>query len=76
MHNMKGDVRKLLDFKNDVINRIAVLRQKLHKEQIELEKYTYLENDVLKKELHKKKIQERNETDEVAILLTNFKRRS
>jgi flagellar biosynthesis chaperone FliJ len=75
MHNMKGDVKRLQDGKRETQNRIATLQQKLKKEQMELEKFLYLEQDVLKKVAEKKKVAERNYTDEVAILLTNVKKR-
>jgi hypothetical protein len=75
MKNMKGSVKKLHEGKNETQNRIAVLQQELKKEQLELEKFIYLENDILKKFAQKQKMVEKNYTDEVATLLTNFKNR-
>ncbi len=69
MHNMKNEIHKregLIDASN---RRIEQLRNDMVLVQREIEKFQYLENEILKKRAEEEKRREAKEMDEIAVLL-------
>ena len=69
MHNMKNEIYKregLIDASN---RRIEQLRNDMVSVQREIEKFQYLENEILKKRAEEEKRREAKEMDEIAVML-------
>ncbi len=69
MHNMKNEIYNregLIDTSN---RRIEQLRNDMVSVQREIEKFQYLENEILKKRVEEEKRREAKEMDEIAVML-------
>ena len=69
MHNMKGDIQNLETQKNQAENRIIGIRERMKSVNMELEKFKFLEDEVIKKRRLEILKQESKELDEIATIL-------
>jgi flagellar biosynthesis chaperone FliJ len=75
MHNMKNDIKNLQSVKLSSRSRVRDISGQIREREQELEKWKYLEDDILKKEREKAKKREQREADEVASLIFGMKQR-
>ena len=75
MHNMKGDIGKIREEKLASLDRIGEIQKKMVEANMEVEKYQYLENEILKKRKYEIEKEESKRLDEVATILFTNKRK-
>ena len=76
MHNMKSDMQKLSEKRNKTEERINQIRLEMKNVDIELEKFKFIEDEVLKERRANLLKEESKELDEIATILYSINRNS
>jgi len=76
MHNMKSDVQKLNEMRNKAGERINKIRLKMKNVNIELEKFKFIEDEIIQERRKQFLEEESKNLDEIAIILHSTNKRS